>query len=64
MKATSFDRLEKVYDALAQAIDSVGPEAETMFLAKLALALAYRLDDDGAVIECIAIAAQDLQKTS
>ncbi len=62
MNAKSFDRLEKVYDALAQAIDRVGPESETMFLAKLALTLAHRLDDDAAFIECIANAAQDLQK--
>ena len=63
MKATPFDRLETVYDALAEAIDRAGPEAETMVLAKLALTLAHRLDDDAAFIECIAIASQDLQKS-
>ena len=60
MTPTPFDRLEKAYDALAVAIDRVGPEFETMFLAKLALTLAHRLDDGAAFVQCIEIATQDL----
>ena len=60
MTPTPFDRLEKASDALAVAIDRVGPEFETMFLAKLALTLAHRLDDDAAFVQCIEIATQDL----
>ncbi len=63
MKPTSFDRLEKAYDALAQVIDRVGPQAETMFLAKLALTLAHRLNDDEVFAECIVIASQDLENS-
>lgn len=35
--------LEPVYDALAEAIDAVGPEQSEIYLAKVALALAERL---------------------
>ncbi len=62
MTPTPFDRLEKAYDALAIAIDRVGPKLETMFLAKLALTLAHRLDDDAAFAQCIEIATQDLDE--
>jgi hypothetical protein len=62
MTPTPFDRLEKAYDALAIAIDRVGPKLETMFLAKLALTLAHRLDDDEVFAQCIEIASQDLEK--
>ena len=37
--------LEAVYDALAEAIDVVGPEQSEIYLAKVALALAERLGD-------------------
>ena len=60
MTGTPFDRLELAYDALADAIDRVGPEQEALFLAKLALALAHRLDYPSEVVACIEIAVQDL----
>lgn len=37
--------LEDIYDELAEAIDRVGPAQETIFLAKLTLALAHHLGD-------------------
>lgn len=37
--------LEDIYDELAEAIDRVGQDQETVFLAKLALALAHHLGD-------------------
>ncbi len=60
MITTSFDRLEMAYDALADAIDRVGPEQEALFFAKLALTLAHRLDNASEVIACIEIALRDL----
>lgn len=56
----SFDDLEAVYERLAAAIDRAGPEDEALFLAKLALALAHRLDDRAAVEAAIAAALLDL----
>lgn len=54
----SFHELEDLYDALAQAIDSCGPEREAVFLAKLALRLAHELGDGARfttlVAECLA----------
>ncbi len=38
--------LEPVFEALAQAIDTVGPEQSEVFLAKVALALADQLSDE------------------
>lgn len=40
---------ERLYDALAQAIDRVGPENEALFLTKLALLLANQLADENAL---------------
>jgi hypothetical protein len=37
--------LETMYEALAQAIDAVGPDQAALYLAKVALALAAELDD-------------------
>lgn len=37
--------LEDLYDEIADAIDRVGPEDESIFLAKLSLALAHHLGD-------------------
>jgi hypothetical protein len=42
----AFADLERVYEALAEAIDKVGPEREALMLARLALLLA---NDDGIV---------------
>ncbi|MCM2562079.1 hypothetical protein M8756_07920 [Lutimaribacter sp. EGI FJ00015] len=50
------DELEKIYDALAEAVDAVGPDQSELYLAKLALALAERLgdlsDSLGVIEEC------------
>ena len=37
--------LEKTYDLLAESIDEVGTEQESLFLSKLCLALANQLGD-------------------
>ncbi|MEX0287315.1 MAG: hypothetical protein AB3N23_22130 [Paracoccaceae bacterium] len=46
--------LETVYDALAQAIDTVGPEQAELYLAKLALALVEDLGDADRSLQVIA----------
>ena len=51
--------LETFYEALAAAIDNVGPERETVFLAKLSLLLAHELADPDRAISCIAEAGRD-----
>ena len=40
---------ERLYDALAEAIDRAGPENETLVLTKLVLLLAKQLGDEAAV---------------
>ncbi|CAM5405328.1 DUF2783 domain-containing protein [Eoetvoesiella caeni] len=41
MSTLQFEELENLYDELATAIDTAGPEQESVFLAKLVLALAH-----------------------
>ena len=41
MSHLPFQDLENLYDELAQAIDQVGPEQASVFLAKLVLSLDY-----------------------
>ncbi|HEY8353170.1 MAG TPA: hypothetical protein VIK87_11550 [Sphingomonadales bacterium] len=53
--------LEEVFDKIAEAIDEAGPKRETLFLAKLALTLAHRLRDPGAVDAAITAALADLE---
>jgi len=52
--------LERIYDLMAEAVDTVGRDKEALFLAKLSLALANRLGDEEQVRECIAAAGQDI----
>ena len=52
--------LEDVYDALATAIDQVGPEKAELFLVKLALLNANALGDPALVRAHVAAAARDL----
>lgn len=52
--------LERVYDAIAEAIDRVGDGQEATFLAKLALVLAARVGDEAAISGAITAAARDL----
>lgn len=63
MTPLPFADLEQVYERLAAAIDAVGPERESLFLAKLALALAHELGDRDAALACIEKARQDLDET-
>jgi len=51
---------ETVYEAMAEAIDAVGPEHSEVFLAKLCLALAHELGDGGKALELIADCGKDL----
>ena len=53
--------LEKVYDALAQSLDAVGPEKSELFLAKLALLLANDIGDSGRVLTLIEAAKCHLE---
>lgn len=52
--------LETVYDALALAIDRLGPEREALFLSKLALLMAHQLQDPDQALALIAEAEKDL----
>ena len=51
-----FQDLERVYDLIAQAIDSVGRENEALFLSKLCLTLAHNVSDVTIIEEAIGIA--------
>ncbi|HEX2139400.1 MAG TPA: hypothetical protein VHG33_06785 [Woeseiaceae bacterium] len=55
-----FEGLERAYDLIADAIDAAGSEQEALFLTKLSLVLAHKLDDLVALEEAIAIAGADL----
>lgn len=57
-----FTELEKVYELVAAAIDEVGPEAEVLFLSKLALTLAHHVDDINVIEAAIATAKQNLKR--
>lgn len=52
--------VELVYDALAQKIDTVGPEKSELFLAKLALLLSHEIGNPTRVIRLIDAASGDL----
>ncbi|MFM8548073.1 MAG: DUF2783 domain-containing protein [Betaproteobacteria bacterium] len=54
MTTLALHDLEDIYDELAEAIDRVGPEAEAVFLSKLALSLAHHLGDRALVSRLIA----------
>lgn len=54
------EELERIYDLMAEAVDTVGRDKEALFLAKLSLALANRLGDEEQIRECIATAGQDI----
>jgi hypothetical protein len=52
--------MEKTYDMIAQAVDSVSEERQALLLAKLCLTLAHRLGELDQLEDAIAIALQDL----
>lgn len=56
----SVPALEQVYDALATAIDTAGPEKSELFLVKLALLNANALGDASVFEAQIAAALKDL----
>jgi len=58
--SNSSDRLEALWERLADSIDRAGPEHELLFLSKLAFLLAREVPDAGRVDELIATALQDL----
>lgn len=62
MSKLAFDDLELVYEQMAVAIDQAGPEQESLFLAKLALALAQECGDRAVIEDCIKMALQDIEK--
>ncbi len=59
--AMSEEDMEKTYDSVAQAIDSLGENRETLFLGKLCLSLAHKLGELEQVEDAIAMALQDLR---
>ena len=56
----SVEANERLYDALALAIDAAGPEREALLLTKLALLLANEIGDEAAVNQAVALAASQL----
>ncbi len=53
--------LEKIYEALATAIDQATPEKEMVFLAKLSLLLAHEIGEADKVQKFIEMALEDLK---
>lgn len=53
MSQLQFSELETLYDELATAIDAVGAERESVFLAKLVICLAQEFGDAQRVSELI-----------
>lgn len=59
-QALTIPGLEQVYDAIATAIDTAGPEKSELFLVKLALMNANALADPGLFQAHIEAALKDL----
>jgi hypothetical protein len=56
-----FDDLEKVYEIIAAAIDEVGVEKESLFLAKLVITLAHQTGDIEVIKNAVSIAMANLE---
>lgn len=54
----SIDELEKVYDYLAESLDTVAPEKRDLFLVKLALLSANQIQDGNVFIQLMNQAKQ------
>ena len=54
---------ERLYDALAEAIDRVGSAKESLFLTKLVLLLANHANDEAAFEQALGIALKELCAT-
>ena len=50
----SVEANERLYDALAEAIDRAGPEHQALFLTKLSILLANHLGDETVIDQAIA----------
>ena len=57
----SLQDLEEVYDALAHAIDNIGPQKAPLMLTKLALLCAHELGDSKLFQKQLKIASIDLE---
>ena len=57
----SIEANERLYDALAQAIDRAGPELEALFLTKLSLLLANQLSSERAFADAIGVALAEIE---
>ncbi len=55
-----FEALEGIYERIAETIDTLPREQESLFLAKLCLALAHRISDPAQVDAALREAAADL----
>ena len=51
---------ERLYDALAEAIDRAGPEGEALFLTKLALLLANQIADEASINRALELALHQI----
>lgn len=56
----AIDANDRLYDALAAALDRAGPDLEALYLTKLVLLLANRLGDEAAVEEAMSAAFDNL----
>lgn len=52
---------ERLYDALAEAIDRAGTKNEALFLTKLSLLLANELGDETAVARMLSTASNEIE---
>jgi hypothetical protein len=64
MSALTFEELEAAYDLLARAIDTAGPDRQSLFLAKLALVLAHETGDAALFRRAVATAVEDIGPTA
>ena len=51
---------ERLYDALAEAIDRAGPEGEALFLTKLVLLLANQIADEASINRALELALHQI----
>jgi hypothetical protein len=59
MNDARFEEIEKMYDALAEAIDRAGPANEALLLTRLALLLGEQLGDSKVFQKCLSASAND-----
>ena len=59
-----FDKLERVYEQLAEAIDRAGPDNEALFLTKLVMVMAHRAGEGVDFGECVEAACARLPESA